>query len=71
MQSFQIISFKDPVLAARLITLGIYPGKTLKIIRKAMFGGAYYIEVDQCHFALRENEIQQMELRATENEVEE
>jgi ferrous iron transport protein A len=57
-KSFQITGFKNPVLAARLISIGIYPGKKVTIIRKALFGGAYYIEIDGSHYALRESEME-------------
>lgn len=59
-KKFQITGITDPILAARLISLGIYPGKTMRIIRKALFGGAYYIEIDGSHFALREDEMKQI-----------
>ncbi len=58
MKKFQITGFKDPILAARLISIGIYPGRTMRIIRKALFGGAYYIEIDGSHYALRESEME-------------
>lgn len=45
------------MLAARLITIGIYPGKRIKIIRKALFGGAYYIDINGSHYAIREKEM--------------
>lgn len=60
---FLILGFKDPSLAARLIALGIYPGKELEIKRKALLGGAFYVEVDCCHFALREDELFGLELK--------
>lgn len=60
---FLILGFKDPFLAARLIALGIYPGKELEIKRKALLGGAFYVEVDCCHFALREDELLGLELK--------
>lgn len=60
---FLILGFKDPFLAARLIALGIYPGKELEIKRKALLGGAFYVEVDCCHFALREDELFGLELK--------
>jgi ferrous iron transport protein A len=54
---YQITGFKDDTLAARLISIGIYPGKKMRIIRKALFGGAYFIEIEGSHYALRENEM--------------
>lgn len=60
---YLILGFKDPYLAARLISLGIYPGKELVIKRKALLGGAFYVEVDSCNFALREDEFFGLELK--------
>ncbi len=60
---FLILGFKNPFLAARLIALGIYPGKELEIKRKALLGGAFYVEVDCCRFALREDELFGLELK--------
>ena len=57
-KKFRITGFKDPILAARLITIGIYPGKQMSIIRKGLFGGAYYIEIEGSHYALREHEME-------------
>lgn len=71
MKKFQITGFKDPILAARLITIGIYPGKTIKIIRKVMFGGAYYIEIEGSHYALREQEMEQITKVALEEGIDE
>ncbi len=67
---FIILGFKDPTLAARLIGLGIYPGKQLEIKRKALLGGAFYIEVDNSHFALREDELFGLDLKELEDEIE-
>ncbi|MBK9108453.1 MAG: ferrous iron transport protein A [Saprospiraceae bacterium] len=58
-RSFIIKGIKDPVLAARIISLGLYPGRTLHVWRKSPWGGAFYVSVDRCHFALREDEFQE------------
>lgn len=71
MKKFEITGFKDQYLAARLITIGIYPGKKCTIIRKALFGGAYFIEVDGSFYALREEEmdlIEKLEIEEQPNE---
>ncbi|HEX5624669.1 MAG TPA: FeoA family protein [Saprospiraceae bacterium] len=67
-QEYRITGFKDPALAARLIAMGLYPGKILRVIRKAYFGGAYYIEMDDSRFALRESEWDQINLSQDQDE---
>lgn len=53
---YLILQLLDPKLAIRLISIGIYPGKIIKLHRKAPWGGSYYVQVDQSFFALRKNE---------------
>jgi len=52
----QIISIKDPELSVRFFTIGIYPGKFIELIRRAPFGGAYFVQVDHVFFVLRRKE---------------
>ncbi|MCC6816955.1 MAG: ferrous iron transport protein A [Saprospiraceae bacterium] len=59
----EIISIKNPEIAVRFFTIGIYPGKFVKILRKAPFGGAYYIQVDQSYFVLRKSEWEALETK--------
>lgn len=63
---YQIIGVRDPQLEARLVSMGIYEGKWIKIHRKAPMGGAYYLEVDGCHYAFREDEVNALDLRELE-----
>ncbi len=55
--SYKIMGFTDLDLGARLISIGIYPGKIIEIKREAWMGGAYYVSVDGIHYALREQEM--------------
>ncbi|MBB6459439.1 FeoA family protein [Flammeovirga kamogawensis] len=51
--SYGIIKeFHDKVVGSRLIDLGLFPGKKIKVLRKAPFGGALYIKSGQQSFAL-------------------
>ncbi|MEP7196198.1 MAG: FeoA family protein [Saprospiraceae bacterium] len=59
----QIVKIKDPELAVRFFTLGIYPGKFIELIRKAPFGGAYFVQVDQTFFLLRKKEWEALETK--------
>lgn len=61
-QQYKILSIKDPDLAARMISLGICPGKTLILQRQSPMGGAFYITIENCQFALRREEFAQLEL---------
>ncbi|HMW40075.1 MAG: ferrous iron transport protein A [Saprospiraceae bacterium] len=59
----QIISIRDPELAVRFFTIGIYPGKYIELIRQAPFGGAYFVQVDQLFFVLRKKEWEALETK--------
>ncbi|MFT4644641.1 MAG: ferrous iron transport protein A [Planctomycetota bacterium] len=52
----EIISFKHQMVAKKLITMGVIPGREVEILRKAPFGGAYYIRVSDLYFAIRKAE---------------
>ncbi|AZQ61047.1 ferrous iron transport protein A [Flammeovirga pectinis] len=47
-----IKEFQDKIVGSRLIDLGLFPGKKIRVLRKAPFGGALYIKSDQQAFAL-------------------
>jgi ferrous iron transport protein A len=44
------------MVAKKLITMGVIPGREVEILRKAPFGGAYYIRVSDLYFAIRKAE---------------
>jgi len=52
----------DPLLEARLVSMGIFPGKQIKVIAQSLWGGAYYLEVEACRYAFREDEVGAMQL---------
>lgn len=60
--TFTIVKIKNVALAARLISIGISPGKVLNIKRKSYFGGAYYISIEGMNYALRAEEFKELEL---------
>jgi Fe2+ transport system protein FeoA len=48
--------FADEALSCKLLTLGILPEAKIRMIRKAPFGGAYYLKLNGHNIAVRENE---------------
>ena len=46
----------DPVLAARLFSMGVLPGTVVEYIRKAPLGGGCYVRVGNALLALRKQE---------------
>ena len=55
-KSGTIQSFSDEETACKMMSMGILPGSTVKMIRKAPFGGAVYIKADNQQFAIRNKE---------------
>jgi len=51
-----IHSFLDDETACNLVSMGIIPGSEVRMMRKAPFGGACYIQSDTQQFALRNSE---------------
>jgi ferrous iron transport protein A len=45
-------------MASKLMAMGILPGSEVELIRRAPFGGAWYVRVDQQHIALRQAEVE-------------
>ena len=48
--------FIDDALSCKLLTLGILPDAKIRLVRKAPFGGAYYLKLNGHNIAVRENE---------------
>jgi ferrous iron transport protein A len=55
-QTATIASFSDDIAACKLMSMGLLPGNTVQMIRKAPFGGAVYIKADNQQFAIRNSE---------------
>ena len=47
----------DPLLASRLISMGILPGMILKLVRSTLQGHSYIILAGKHYFAMRKNEV--------------
>ena len=52
-----IVRYNDEKVAGKLISMGMMPGSLIVMIRKAPFGGGYYVRIDGVNLALRENEV--------------
>ena len=52
-----IVRYNDEKVAGKLISMGMMPGSKILMIRKAPFGGGYYVRIDGVNLALRENEV--------------
>ncbi len=49
--------FTDENIACKLISMGILPGANCKLVRKAPFGGGYYLRIsDSVNIAIRQEE---------------
>ena len=53
-----IRQFTDDFMASKMLSMGILPGKALKLIRRAPFGGGLYIKVEDNNIAVRDIEAQ-------------
>ncbi|MBL7816282.1 MAG: ferrous iron transport protein A [Saprospiraceae bacterium] len=54
----KIRQFTDDQMASKMMSMGILPGKVLKLIRRAPFGGGLYLKVEDNNIAVREVEAQ-------------
>ncbi|HKK77764.1 MAG TPA: FeoA family protein [Saprospiraceae bacterium] len=50
-------------IAGKLMAMGILPGSMVRLIRKAPFGGGWYIKADNMTIALRREEAESIILR--------
>ncbi len=63
----RLLSVADPFLAGRLFAMGITPGKRIRICRRAMLGGAYYLVSGNFCFILRAEEFRSLNLEILES----
>lgn len=52
----KIYKYTNDVIASKLLSMGVLPGKTLRLIRRVPFGGGLYIKVEDHNIAVREEE---------------
>ena len=48
--------FRNPQIASKLMAMGVIPGSSIRMVRKAPFGGGCYVKVDNLLIALRNSE---------------
>lgn len=51
-----IASFSDEQAGCQLMTMGILPGSSVEVVRKAPLGGAIYLKMENQQFAIRNKE---------------
>ena len=52
-----LVEVQDPVLASRLISMGIFPGTIIRLIRSTLGGNTYFIQAGDHYFAMRKREV--------------
>ena len=62
--AYTLVSYNDDQIASKLMSMGLLPGAELIIIRKAPFGGGFYIKIiGNCCIALSTTEAGAMNLK--------
>jgi ferrous iron transport protein A len=51
-----ISEFADPIIASKLLSMGILPNAQIQFVRMAPFGGAVYLKLNGFSLALRTEE---------------
>ncbi|MEM1326843.1 MAG: FeoA family protein [Bacteroidota bacterium] len=59
-----LMEFTDDRIASKLITMGVFPGTTIELVRYAPFKGGCYVKVDNRAIAIRRDEAQCILLQA-------
>jgi ferrous iron transport protein A len=52
----KIHKYTDDVIASKLLSMGVLPGKSVRLVRRIPFGGGLYIKVEDHNIAVREEE---------------
>ncbi len=52
----KIKGFADDLLANRMLSMGLLPGKTIEVIRYAPLGKGFYVKCNGIYIALRKQE---------------
>jgi len=61
---YTLIAYKSDIVATKLMSMGLLPGSELVIIRKAPFGGGFYIKLlENCCIALSSEEANSLILK--------
>lgn len=57
-----IKGFSRRSIASKLLAMGVLPGSRIELVRKAPFGGTYYVAVNDHFLALRYRELQSIHI---------
>ncbi len=52
----RITHFTNDRIAGKLMTMGVLPGSSLRVVRIAPFNGGYYLKVDGMNLVVRNDE---------------
>ena len=61
-QEAKVAHFTNDLIGSKLMTMGVLPGSNLQILRKAPFGGSWYVKVGNFYLALRKAEAESIVL---------
>ncbi len=61
--------FTNDHMASKLLSMGVLPGKSLRLVRRVPFGGGLYIKVENHNIAVREDEARNIVLEIEEKMV--
>ena len=61
-----ISHFTNDQMASKLLSMGILPGKCMRLMRRVPFGGGLYIKIDNNNIALRVDEARNIVLEIEE-----
>ncbi len=56
----KVVSFVEPKIATRLMSMGIVPGISVSIMRKSFMGSTFFLQFPQLTLALRKEEAAQI-----------
>jgi ferrous iron transport protein A len=57
-----IRGYDDPLIAGRLMTMGLLPGKEVQLVRKSIMGECFYIQSETMVLAIRRREGEKIQI---------
>jgi ferrous iron transport protein A len=64
----KVEKFTNDRMASKFLSMGVLPGKNLRLIRRVPFGGGLYIKVENQNIAVREEEARNIVLEMTDKD---
>ena len=64
-----IVSYNNDKIAGKLLSMGVLPGKTLRLIRRSLFGGGLYLKMEDHIIALRKDEANHIFIEEGKEEI--